>query len=911
MKLFTKEIDKKLFQQYPYGSDLESQKVVAKIFNPYGRGVWYIINSDPNDPDYLWAIVDLFDVEMGSVSRSELESIKVPPFGLHLERDSGFRPVNALELFQNVQQGKRYADGGVSDVEVFEKEGKAYITPAGSDKNKPVILFEDGGNLEMLKSQAVQFKHHADELSEVLKKNPQVHAWVVAKSERASSDLSDITHYLEGMTSKMANGGQLSMFNNGGGVGFNQYGEPYGFDEGSDIIYEWHYKEEDKQNPYKVWDKIDGVYVADFPSRQRAIEWIERNNYGYSDGGELRDYYVVVGEKKDGYWTVLSRPVHSKKIAQILLDSTTVSKGENNKIVTLSEARSHKKIIGEQYLTDEMIAKPSKYATGGNILSEDTVARVDDPAFSDVGQYSNGGEVGKIGGLDVYEAVYLYVKKALKHPFREEYLKPIGLYNTDKAKEVEESLKKKGYLNSAGAITESGKNKAKEIDNTLKTGISSEYIGTMRSDRKQKFEILKDRFEKKYASGGATDFVNDGAGMFAGGGVTKYNKFLKEFGNDKDLYVSHALKFADGSHGFEVQGYGSVDLEKVKARARGLGYTIKQNAINPKRFVALYSKNKAEARKVVRGYADDSPYEYAKGGGIKRKDLFETPNKIPKKVSEILDRYWEEKGDDMDYEDTGNMLKEVEAVGYTFDYGLDNEPMGLRPIGVDITELDGYEKYAGGGGVDDIDESTLYEWAKNIDDESLLSWCGYKNKYDFEDSSDLTYNKRNLILTNFEDLEYVYNNQAEYGLNNTGKVGDKEYKRVTSGELLDSYNEGYLGDRYVEVYNKNGEIYFVKYSKENDDEQSYGLLKLSKKEAIDKGWLDRKVKDKYAGGGNVKKKTTFNEKVASIKAKLLKNKKVPKAVQKDYGKTFSPAEAEDSAKRIAGAMRKKEMRNKK
>jgi hypothetical protein len=51
MKLFTKDIDKKLFAQYSMGNNLEAQQVVAKIFNPYGRGVWYLLNSDPNDPD--------------------------------------------------------------------------------------------------------------------------------------------------------------------------------------------------------------------------------------------------------------------------------------------------------------------------------------------------------------------------------------------------------------------------------------------------------------------------------------------------------------------------------------------------------------------------------------------------------------------------------------------------------------------------------------------------------------------------------------------------------------------------------------------------------------------------------------------------------------------------------------------
>jgi len=112
MKLFTKEIDAKLFAQYSKGGDLANQMVVAKIFNPYGRGTWYLLNSDPDDPDYIWAIVDLFEPETGSVSRSELESIKVPPFRLGLERDTSFKPINAQELLNGLYQGKHYAKGG-------------------------------------------------------------------------------------------------------------------------------------------------------------------------------------------------------------------------------------------------------------------------------------------------------------------------------------------------------------------------------------------------------------------------------------------------------------------------------------------------------------------------------------------------------------------------------------------------------------------------------------------------------------------------------------------------------------------------------------------------------------------------------------------------------------------------------
>jgi hypothetical protein len=333
MKLFTKEINDKLFKQYPLGADLSKQKVVAKIFNPYGNGRWFLLNSDPNDPNYMWAIVEMGgNVEMGSVSRSELEGIKLTPFRLGLERDLGFRPINAEELYKGLLEGKFYKRGGmvvtkIADIPNFNQrleEGKItyrglgmgklsndfydlageggtrikvdgkeyYITNSefstfsrGSDgkmrirfdapyrrgyeeggymagggevkwqdvnvgdnarvksENKMGVIFStygrkfnlrfvDGsektydasdleffkdeeyahggdveeGNLDMVKNQVIQVEHHAKELMETLKSNPQVDAWVVAKMDRATSNLSDITHYLEGEKKSFAEG---------------------------------------------------------------------------------------------------------------------------------------------------------------------------------------------------------------------------------------------------------------------------------------------------------------------------------------------------------------------------------------------------------------------------------------------------------------------------------------------------------------------------------------------------------------------------------------------------------------------------------------------------------------------------------------------------------------------------------
>lgn len=112
-KLFTKSIDDMLFAQYKFGSDFDKQKVVCKIFNPYGDGTWYILNSDPEDPDYLWAIVKMFgNVEVGSVSRSELQSISFFGMNLGLERDISFTPTNAKQVYEGLLKGEHFANGG-------------------------------------------------------------------------------------------------------------------------------------------------------------------------------------------------------------------------------------------------------------------------------------------------------------------------------------------------------------------------------------------------------------------------------------------------------------------------------------------------------------------------------------------------------------------------------------------------------------------------------------------------------------------------------------------------------------------------------------------------------------------------------------------------------------------------------
>ena len=74
-------------------------------------------------------------------------------------------------------------------------------------------MYKEGGNIaeenrEMVANNNKQIAHHTKELANTLKKADEVPAWVVAKVNRSASDLSDVTHYLDGEI-EYAKGGRM------------------------------------------------------------------------------------------------------------------------------------------------------------------------------------------------------------------------------------------------------------------------------------------------------------------------------------------------------------------------------------------------------------------------------------------------------------------------------------------------------------------------------------------------------------------------------------------------------------------------------------------------------------------------------------------------------------------------------
>lgn len=646
MKLFTKEIDKKLFKQFQYGSDLSKQFVVLKIFNPYGDGRWFILNSDEKDPDYIWAIVQMHgEVEMGSVSRKELETLKVGRWKLPLERDLGFSPVNAAQLMSGLREGKfyknggwvEYANGGVvkwqdaqigdnarvvaenktglimqaygrkfhlkfvdgsektydaKELEFFTDEEfanggiltpeqeigqieKAIIDTYGAEKEDGIISSDIEQVISNEKYKTLTFNglfiqtNQGNQLEEIITALEK-RGWKIYRRYAKGGEVDDFSvgdmviiknagvgesNYVQGFNGKgkvvVAKPNsygllKVKLYKEKGWSDFNDYGyykpielklEEKAYAKGGIVVTSIkdipNFKErlEEGKITYrglgmgKLYNdfyeiagtsgtriKVDGkeYYITDeeFDSFSRGADGKMRVRFdaparrGYADGGEVdkhKIYFSSFAEVMDAINDIAEE--NGYKVVDIFPDLSYggVSYGQTKRAkVELEFDGTEKK--GKSKKREKNTLNVQIYRMDSGNYELNTYF-----AYADGGMMAKGGmtalqklkakkskyaDGGIIDGLTADEAIFLYIKRGLKSPFREKYLRPSGMWNTDKAKEVEKSLVKKGYLNSAGSINEIGKNKAKEIDVQLNYVISRGFLTAMDRDKKYK-EVLE------------------------------------------------------------------------------------------------------------------------------------------------------------------------------------------------------------------------------------------------------------------------------------------------------------------------------------------------------------------------------------------------------------------------------------
>lgn len=111
MKLITKDIRKKLETNFRKTSETgESCDVVLKLFGG-SNCTWLITDIDDNG-DTMMGLCDIGHgfCEFGSVSLSELQNLRMLPFGLPVERDRYFNQ-NSVQHFRDYYEKHNSLNG--------------------------------------------------------------------------------------------------------------------------------------------------------------------------------------------------------------------------------------------------------------------------------------------------------------------------------------------------------------------------------------------------------------------------------------------------------------------------------------------------------------------------------------------------------------------------------------------------------------------------------------------------------------------------------------------------------------------------------------------------------------------------------------------------------------------------------
>jgi len=157
-----------------------------------------------------------------------------------------------------------------------------------------------------------------------------------------------------------------------------------------------------------------------------------------------------------------------------------------------------------------------------------------------------------------------------------------------------------------------------------------------------------------------------------------------EWEDPEELTDEQLSKIPDVLHGFELMYSHKRDLALglLEFRRNGVFFSIEPD----RRILMTYLDEETNTHKKhltvnevkfinqkIETEKNKQPLDKIPAG----QDLFEN---IPEELKTVYDKWQQKIGDGLDYDDCANFQKECEALGYTFDYGLDAEPFNLRPI---------------------------------------------------------------------------------------------------------------------------------------------------------------------------------------------------------------------------------------
>ena len=220
-----------------------------------------------------------------------------------------------------------------------------------------------------------------------------------------------------------------------------------------------------------------------------------------------------------------------------------------------------------------------------------------------------------------------------------------------------------------------------------------------------------------------------------------------------------------------------------------------------------YEVRYAKPRPARKGYKGLRSFE---GGG----DLFEDYQNQPEELAEIVNLYEEKiNNGDYDYVDSKKFLKEVNAIGYTFDYGLDNVPYNLRPMGEKPSKFFGgglFKKpnFTSSKKYPNLNQEQVYlkngEFVAVLeqnDDELLV--MEYSKMGSGERPKKI--NISEVDMTSFKYGGKLIGNQKRIDMNKNGKIDAEDFKLLRS-----SMNGAWRNERKHVNHNEDYEVRYAK-----------------------------------------------------------------------------------------------------
>jgi hypothetical protein len=662
-------------------------------------------------------------------------------------------------------------------------------------------------------------KHHAEELADAVKPDTEIEAWVLSKSERAETDLSDITHYLDGL--KMEKGGYMA----DGGYNPDKY-----------IV------KQAKDGSYKVVNTEIGMYVDySFKTKADAEDFkrekdMQRKRFGresyFEDGGYMA---------KGGTIDYSKQTSDDFKLGEIVWDT------DNNRYGT---------IIGiyDGYLSD-------KYEV-----------RLDTDGMQPTENLRKVGSEGDNGTKEqLKEEIDGYARLVKSYP-ENNYPKQIEPISHSK------SNSKGGDLSSIKNKYEENEDENAHSENVV---LLAKHFGTKEDLAKAK-EILalhekegslssengKKRQElhlkligKARAEMGKQGIEFEKGGYMAEGGETgketirlkSYNAYGKEI-NSGDVVIDYDLKTIKLPNGktlnVEKDWEYTYKVYKTKIKAihgiSGLAQFLKEinkqdSPFNPS--VTNLFINNLEKEKMAKGgmtRKGGQPFEVEGRKFFYHKDdgnVYDSNHRLYAGSYSSLELAKKSLEKNFENIKTGNFYKD----GGYMAKGGEFKPYGKTKGKYKIEYTEDGEK-----------QSEVWESKEMVEDRGKrLLKLGHTN----------------IKITELKQMAKggIYSSDSLYILkvSKDGKeVGEERFRAKNIREAKE------MGEDYEEKY-----------------KTKFG------------GDLSFSVKEAMASGGKVK----FADKVKSVQESLLKRKKVSPKVQKDYGKTYSKAEAKESAQRIVGS----------